>query len=54
LLLLEEAAAALALIASRPSELPSGRRTTQVLEQIERSLVEIQSGFHRADSMRKG
>jgi hypothetical protein len=53
LVLLEEAAAALALIASRSSTLPSGRRTTQVLEQLKRSLAEIQSGFHRASSKGK-
>jgi ParB/RepB/Spo0J family partition protein len=41
LMLLEEAAAALALVASRATELPIGQRATEALAQIERALMEI-------------
>jgi hypothetical protein len=39
--LLEEAAVALALVASRATELPIGQRATQALAKIERALMEI-------------
>ncbi|MEN9934207.1 MAG: hypothetical protein RLZZ387_786 [Chloroflexota bacterium] len=41
LVLLEEAAVALALVASRATELPIGQRATQALAKIERALMEI-------------